>query len=63
MCVKGVKAHSDVLRMVATLLVLQLMRIEKMEEGKLLQSLFRLEESSELRSARQHTHQHHNGLV
>ncbi|XP_072253698.1 protein mono-ADP-ribosyltransferase PARP4 [Leuresthes tenuis] len=47
----GTKAHADILRMVATLLVLQLMRMEKMVEGKLLQSLFRLEES-ELRPER-----------
>ncbi|XP_041857533.1 protein mono-ADP-ribosyltransferase PARP4-like isoform X2 [Melanotaenia boesemani] len=42
----GVKAHADILRMVATLLVLQLLRMEKVEEGKLLRSLFRLEETS-----------------
>lgn len=39
----GVRAHADILRLVATLLVLQLMRLEKLEEGKLLSSLFRLE--------------------
>uniref|UniRef100_A0A3B3BZ84 Poly [ADP-ribose] polymerase n=1 Tax=Oryzias melastigma TaxID=30732 RepID=A0A3B3BZ84_ORYME len=41
----GPKAHEDILRMCATLLVLQLMRVEKMEEGKLLRSLFHLEET------------------
>ncbi|KAM4558851.1 protein mono-ADP-ribosyltransferase PARP4 isoform 2-T2 [Odontesthes bonariensis] len=51
-CSLGVKAHSDILRMVATLLVLQLMRMEKMEEASLLQSLFRLEESAQLRPER-----------
>ncbi|XP_047457616.1 protein mono-ADP-ribosyltransferase PARP4 isoform X5 [Mugil cephalus] len=39
----GVRAHADILRLVATLLVLQLMRLEMLEEGKLLSSLFRLE--------------------
>ncbi|XP_028249031.1 protein mono-ADP-ribosyltransferase PARP4 isoform X2 [Parambassis ranga] len=41
----GVKAHADILRMVATLLVLQLMRVEKLDEGKLLRTLFCLESS------------------
>ncbi|TKS67666.1 Poly [ADP-ribose] polymerase 4 [Collichthys lucidus] len=45
----GVKAHADILRMVATLLVLQLMRLEKLEEGKLLRTLFCLEDSSQPR--------------
>ncbi|XP_041858009.1 LOW QUALITY PROTEIN: protein mono-ADP-ribosyltransferase PARP4-like [Melanotaenia boesemani] len=48
----GVKAHTDILRMVATLLVLQLLRMEKVEEGKLLRSLFRLEETSPPRTGR-----------
>uniref|UniRef100_A0AAQ5Y9D9 Poly [ADP-ribose] polymerase n=1 Tax=Amphiprion ocellaris TaxID=80972 RepID=A0AAQ5Y9D9_AMPOC len=47
----GVKAHEDILKMLATLLVLQLLRLEKREEGKLLRTLFSLEESSEPRSA------------
>uniref|UniRef100_A0A3Q2CS07 Poly [ADP-ribose] polymerase n=1 Tax=Cyprinodon variegatus TaxID=28743 RepID=A0A3Q2CS07_CYPVA len=42
-----VKAHANILKLVATLLVLQLMRVEKLEEGKLLQSLFCLKEPSE----------------
>lgn len=50
MCCLGVKAHADILRMVATLLVLQLMRLEKLEEGKLLRTLFCLEDSSQPRS-------------
>lgn len=45
----GVKAHADILRLVATLLVLQLMRVEKTEEGKLLRTLFCLEEASQPR--------------
>uniref|UniRef100_A0A3Q2UPR1 PARP4 MVP-ID C-terminal domain-containing protein n=1 Tax=Fundulus heteroclitus TaxID=8078 RepID=A0A3Q2UPR1_FUNHE len=48
----GAKAHADILKLVATLLVLQLMRVEKLEEGKLLQSLFRLTEPSQSRSER-----------
>ncbi|XP_029315004.1 protein mono-ADP-ribosyltransferase PARP4 isoform X2 [Cottoperca gobio] len=42
----GVKAHADILRLLATLLVLQLMRVEKLEEGKLLRTLFSLNDSS-----------------
>ncbi|XP_029981428.1 protein mono-ADP-ribosyltransferase PARP4 [Sphaeramia orbicularis] len=42
----GVKAHADILKLLGTLLVLQLMRLKKLEEGKLLHSLFCLEESS-----------------
>lgn len=42
----GVRAHADILRLVATLLVLQLMRMEKLEEGKLLRTLFSLDNSS-----------------
>ncbi|XP_067299714.1 protein mono-ADP-ribosyltransferase PARP4-like isoform X2 [Pseudorasbora parva] len=45
----GVKAHADVLRLVATLLVLQLIRVKKLAVGKLLQSLLRLKESQEPR--------------
>ncbi|KAK1903239.1 Protein mono-ADP-ribosyltransferase PARP4, partial [Dissostichus eleginoides] len=41
----GVKAHADILKLVATLLVLQLMREEKIEEGKLLRTLFCLDDS------------------
>lgn len=44
-CGLGVKAHADILRMVATLLVLQLMRVEKLDEGRLLRTLFCLESS------------------
>ncbi|KAK5890055.1 hypothetical protein CesoFtcFv8_013624 [Champsocephalus esox] len=40
----GVKAHADILKLVATLLVLQLMREEKIE-GKLLRTLFCLDNS------------------
>nr|XP_046221824.1 protein mono-ADP-ribosyltransferase PARP4 isoform X3 [Oncorhynchus gorbuscha] len=39
----GVRAHADILRLVASLLVLQLMRVRKLDEGKLLLSLFRLD--------------------
>uniref|UniRef100_A0AAR2KS86 Poly [ADP-ribose] polymerase n=1 Tax=Pygocentrus nattereri TaxID=42514 RepID=A0AAR2KS86_PYGNA len=46
-CSLGVKAHADILRMVATLLVLQLMRVMKMTEVELFQSLFRLTDSPE----------------
>ncbi|KAI3355671.1 hypothetical protein L3Q82_004263 [Scortum barcoo] len=42
----GVKASEDILRLVATLLVLQLMRMEKLEEGKLLRTLFCLDDPS-----------------
>ncbi|KAK9537245.1 hypothetical protein VZT92_004879 [Zoarces viviparus] len=48
----GARAHADILRLVATLLVLQLMRVEKLEEGKLLRTLFSLDESSLPRPAR-----------
>ncbi|XP_051998661.1 protein mono-ADP-ribosyltransferase PARP4-like [Xyrauchen texanus] len=44
-CSLGVKAHMDILRLVATLLVLQLIRVKKLAEGELLQSLFKLKES------------------
>lgn len=49
-CGVGAKAHADILRLVATLLVLQLMRVEKLEEGKLLRTLFCLDDSSQPRS-------------
>ncbi|KAK2840214.1 hypothetical protein Q5P01_013954 [Channa striata] len=41
----GVKARATILRLVATLLVLQLMRVKKLEEGKLLRTLFSLDDS------------------
>ncbi|XP_061917510.1 protein mono-ADP-ribosyltransferase PARP4 [Entelurus aequoreus] len=40
----GVTAHADILKLLATLLVLQLMRLEKLPEGLLLRTLFTLEE-------------------
>uniref|UniRef100_A0A665X4E2 Poly [ADP-ribose] polymerase n=1 Tax=Echeneis naucrates TaxID=173247 RepID=A0A665X4E2_ECHNA len=40
----GVRARADILRLVATLLVLQLMRVESVEEGKFLSTLFCLNE-------------------
>ncbi|CAN9498563.1 unnamed protein product [Ophioblennius macclurei] len=46
----GVKAQADVLRLLATALVLQLLRMDKLEEGKLLRTLFSLEDSSGPRS-------------
>uniref|UniRef100_A0A8C7VUG6 Poly [ADP-ribose] polymerase n=1 Tax=Oncorhynchus mykiss TaxID=8022 RepID=A0A8C7VUG6_ONCMY len=39
----SVRAHADILRLVASLLVLQLMRVRRLDEGKLLLSLFRLD--------------------
>ncbi|ROL52301.1 Poly [ADP-ribose] polymerase 4 [Anabarilius grahami] len=45
----GVKAHADILRLVATLLVLQLIRVKKLAVGQLLESLFRLKESQKPR--------------
>ncbi|RXN35111.1 poly [ADP-ribose] polymerase 4 isoform X1 [Labeo rohita] len=45
----GVKAHADILRLLATLLVLQLIRVKKLEVGRLLESLLRLKESQEPR--------------
>ncbi|XP_067371717.1 protein mono-ADP-ribosyltransferase PARP4 isoform X1 [Channa argus] len=41
----GVTARAAILRLVATLLVLQLMRVKKLEEGKLLRTLFSLDDS------------------
>lgn len=46
----GEKAHADIVRLVATLLVLQFMRLKKLEEGKLLRTLFSLEEPTLFRS-------------
>uniref|UniRef100_A0A8C1UW94 Poly [ADP-ribose] polymerase n=1 Tax=Cyprinus carpio TaxID=7962 RepID=A0A8C1UW94_CYPCA len=48
-CVSGVKAHAEILRLMATLLVLQLIRVKKLEVGRLLESLLRLKESQEPR--------------
>ncbi|XP_014839643.1 PREDICTED: formin-like protein 20 [Poecilia mexicana] len=48
----GAKVNAGIQRLVATLLVLQLMREEKLEEGKLLQSLFHLMEPTGSRSER-----------
>uniref|UniRef100_A0A8C9XT76 Poly [ADP-ribose] polymerase n=1 Tax=Sander lucioperca TaxID=283035 RepID=A0A8C9XT76_SANLU len=45
----GVRAHEDILRLVATLLVLQLMRVEKLKEGELLRTLFCLDDSPQPR--------------
>ncbi|XP_038577199.1 protein mono-ADP-ribosyltransferase PARP4 isoform X23 [Micropterus salmoides] len=45
----GVRAHADILKLVATLLVLQLMRVENLEEGKLLRTLFCMDDSSQPR--------------
>ncbi|XP_056321136.1 protein mono-ADP-ribosyltransferase PARP4-like [Danio aesculapii] len=45
----GVKAHADILRLLATLLVLQLIRVKKLAVGRLLESLLRLKESQEPR--------------
>ncbi|KAM9487332.1 protein mono-ADP-ribosyltransferase PARP4 [Clarias gariepinus] len=50
-CSLGTKAHADILKLVATLLVLQLMRVLKIAEGKLFQSLFRLTDYPEPRPA------------
>ncbi|XP_019715609.1 poly [ADP-ribose] polymerase 4, partial [Hippocampus comes] len=41
----GAKARTDILRLLATLLVLQLMRLEKLPEGVLLRTLFCLEDT------------------
>ncbi|KAM4608690.1 protein mono-ADP-ribosyltransferase PARP4 [Polymixia lowei] len=43
-CSLGVRAHADILRLVASLLVLQLMRLDGLDEGKLLRTLFSLDE-------------------
>ncbi|KAJ0005779.1 hypothetical protein NQD34_015673 [Periophthalmus magnuspinnatus] len=41
----GLKAHMDILKLLATLLVLQLMRLENIKEGQMLRTLFCLEDS------------------
>ncbi|XP_075995061.1 protein mono-ADP-ribosyltransferase PARP4, partial [Genypterus blacodes] len=48
-CSLGVRAHSEILRLVATLLVLQLMRMEKREEGQMLRTLFCMQDAPEPR--------------
>lgn len=48
-CPAGTKARADILRLLATLLVLQLMREAKLEEGRLLRTLFCLLQSSQQR--------------
>ncbi|XP_051259591.1 protein mono-ADP-ribosyltransferase PARP4 [Dicentrarchus labrax] len=48
----GARAHADILKLVATLLVLQLMRVKRLEEGKLLRTLFCLDDSSQTRPER-----------
>ncbi|XP_060785558.1 protein mono-ADP-ribosyltransferase PARP4 isoform X2 [Neoarius graeffei] len=50
-CSLGAKAHADILKLVATLLVLQLMRVMKMTDGEVFQSLFRLTDDPEPRPA------------
>ncbi|XP_046700923.1 protein mono-ADP-ribosyltransferase PARP4 isoform X2 [Silurus meridionalis] len=50
-CSLGAKAQADILKLVATLLVLQLMRVMKMADGKLFQTLFRLADHPEPRPA------------
>ncbi|KAK2850221.1 hypothetical protein Q7C36_009004 [Tachysurus vachellii] len=50
-CSLGEKAHAVILKMIATLLVLQLMRVKKMADGELLHSLFRLTDHPEPRPA------------
>ncbi|XP_037095147.1 protein mono-ADP-ribosyltransferase PARP4 [Syngnathus acus] len=47
----GVKARADILRLLATLLVLQLMRLEKLPEGILLRTLFCLNDTPVSRPA------------
>ncbi|KAM9801744.1 protein mono-ADP-ribosyltransferase PARP4 isoform 3-T4 [Syngnathus typhle] len=47
----GVKARADILRLLATLLVLQLMRLEKLPEGILLRTLFCLKDTPVSRPA------------
>ncbi|XP_034430726.1 protein mono-ADP-ribosyltransferase PARP4-like [Hippoglossus hippoglossus] len=51
-CSLGVRANADILRLVATLLVLQTMREEKLEEGKLLRTLFCLGDAAQPRPQR-----------
>ncbi|XP_053483538.1 protein mono-ADP-ribosyltransferase PARP4 isoform X2 [Ictalurus furcatus] len=50
-CSLGAKAHADILKLISTLLVLQLMRVMKMADGELFQSLFRLTDRPEPRPA------------
>ncbi|CAL8265978.1 unnamed protein product [Lota lota] len=50
-CSLGVRARADILRLLASLLVLQLMRLEGVAEGRLLRSLFSLDVSPETRCA------------
>ncbi|CAG08214.1 unnamed protein product [Tetraodon nigroviridis] len=45
----GARARADILRLLATLLVLQLMRVAKLEEGRLLRTLFSLVDPSQQR--------------
>lgn len=49
LCPAGSRARADILRLVATLLVLQMMRVKKLEEGTLLRTLFSLVDSSRYR--------------
>ncbi|XP_030198676.1 protein mono-ADP-ribosyltransferase PARP4 isoform X3 [Gadus morhua] len=49
-CSLGVRARADILRLLASLLVLQLMRLEGMAEGRLLRNLFSLDTPPEARS-------------
>lgn len=58
MCGAGAKAHADILRLVATLLILQLLRMEELEEGQLLDTLFSLNDCSGARSVSHHAKQH-----
>lgn len=62
-CGAGAKAHADILKLVATLLVLQLMRVEKLEEGKLLRTLFCLNDPSQSRSDQNQTKQHQDSVL
>uniref|UniRef100_A0AAV2JZF3 PARP4 MVP-ID C-terminal domain-containing protein n=1 Tax=Knipowitschia caucasica TaxID=637954 RepID=A0AAV2JZF3_KNICA len=43
----GLKAHADILKLLATLLVLQLMRLQNTKEGTMLRTLFRLEDGAD----------------
>ncbi|XP_059896583.1 protein mono-ADP-ribosyltransferase PARP4 isoform X2 [Gadus macrocephalus] len=48
-CSLGVRARADILRLLASLLVLQLMRLEGVAEGRLLRNLFSLDTPPEAR--------------
>ncbi len=48
----GVKAHAEILRLVVTLLVRQLIQVKKLEVGRLLESLLQLKESQQPRYQR-----------